>query len=232
MKVKQFRYAADNLGYLVYGQRAAIAIDGGAVEEILSFTAASGLEIRFVTNTHTHSDHTCGNKALLKNSNARFINTEQLYDMEYIELEDTTINVYHTPGHTTDSFCFYFDKILISGDTLFNGKVGRCFSEDLSGFLASINILMNLPRKTIIYAGHDYVKEYMETAGSIEPDNPYINDFLEKYDSEHVFSRLKDEFLINPCLRFNDPKMITILKKKGLPVETEYQRWESITSIV
>ena len=232
MQIKQFRYAADNLAYLIYGQSSAIVIDGGAVDKILSFVTAYGLEIKFVTNTHTHADHTCGNKVLLEKSNAKFIDTERLYDMQYIDMENTRIKIYHTPGHTTDSFCFYFDKILISGDTLFNGKTGRCFSGDLNGFLASIKMLMNLPRETIIYAGHDYVKEYMKTAKSIDPDNPYIDDFLEKYDSAHVFSILRDEFLINPCLRFNDPKMITILEKKGLPVETEYQRWESITSIV
>jgi hydroxyacylglutathione hydrolase len=37
MKVKQFRYSADNLGYLVYGKKEAMAIDGGAVDEMLAF---------------------------------------------------------------------------------------------------------------------------------------------------------------------------------------------------
>ena len=232
MQVKQFRYAADNFGYLVYDQKAAIVIDGGAVEEILLFASSRNLKIEYVTNTHTHPDHTSGNRSLIKNSGAEFIDTQQLYDLRQIALEDTGINIYHTPGHTTDSFCFYFDKILISGDTLFNGKAGRCFSGDLRAFLASLKMLINLPPDTIIYSGHDYVEEYMETAKRIEPANPYIDEFLEKYDSKHVFSRLKDEFLINPCLRFNDPKMIAILKKKGLPEETEYKRWESIMSIV
>lgn len=232
MQVKQFRYASDNLGYLVYGKKAALVIDGGAVDEILLFAATSDLKIEFVTNTHTHPDHTCGNRSLLKNSDAEFIDIQQLYQMKFIELEGFRIEIYHTPGHTADSFCFYFNKTLISGDTLFNGKAGRCFSGDLKKFLTSIKILMNLPSETIIYAGHDYVEEYIETARSIEPDNPYLDEFLENYDPGHVFSILKDEFLINPCLRFNDPKMTAILEKKGLPSGSEYQRWISIMSVV
>jgi hydroxyacylglutathione hydrolase len=31
LKVKQFHYGADNLGYLVYGAESAMAVDGGAV---------------------------------------------------------------------------------------------------------------------------------------------------------------------------------------------------------
>jgi len=34
MKVKQFRYGADNLGYLVYGAESGMAIDGGAADAI------------------------------------------------------------------------------------------------------------------------------------------------------------------------------------------------------
>ena len=37
LKVKQFRYGADNLGYLVYGAESAMAVDGGAADEILAF---------------------------------------------------------------------------------------------------------------------------------------------------------------------------------------------------
>ncbi len=37
IKIQQFRYSADNLGYLVYGEREAMAVDGGATGPILSF---------------------------------------------------------------------------------------------------------------------------------------------------------------------------------------------------
>jgi hypothetical protein len=58
MNIKQFRYAADNLGYLVYGDKTAIAVDGGAADKIISFVQNRNLELKYVTNTHSHMDHT------------------------------------------------------------------------------------------------------------------------------------------------------------------------------
>jgi len=68
MNIKQFRYAADNFSYLVYGQRFALAIDGGAVQEILTFVETHGLNLTDVTNTHSHPDHTAGTQELLDDS--------------------------------------------------------------------------------------------------------------------------------------------------------------------
>lgn len=64
MKVKQFRYSIDNLGYLVYGLKSAMAVDGGAVGEILDFVRIHNLHLKYVTNTHSHMDHTVGNQGL------------------------------------------------------------------------------------------------------------------------------------------------------------------------
>ncbi len=232
MNLKQFRYSADNLGYLIYGKKTAVAVDGGDVEAILSFINTTGLELKYVVNTHTHPDHTTGNRDLVKKTGAEFLAIPDLIKKKIIELEGGKINIYHTPGHSEDSIVFHFDDFLVAGDTLFNGKVGRCFTGDLKGFLSSIKKLLELPDQTLIYAGHDYVEEYIDTAESIEPDNPHIAGYLEKYDPDHVVSTLAEELNVNPTLRFNDDKMIAILKKKGLPAETEYDRWKSVMSIV
>lgn len=232
MKVKQFRYSADNLGYLVYGTKDAVAIDCGAVEAILSFIKANTLELKIVTNTHSHADHTSGNRKTLKRSNAVYIDTQTLYEKKNINIEGEKLKILHTPGHTLDSFCFLAGNMLISGDTIFNGKVGRCFSGDMEGFLKSIKKILELPKNTIIYGGHDYVKEYMDVAKQIEPDNKNIDLYLKKYNPEHVSSNLGEELKVNPSLRFNDSKMVSVLKQKNLPVKTEFERWCSIMQIV
>ena len=232
MNVRQFQYFEDNLGYLVYGKEDAIAVDGGAVDEILSFVESKGLKLKYVVNTHTHPDHTSGNKSLIDKTGAVFISIDTLINNKEIELEKEKIVICHTPGHSNDSIIFYFDNILLTGDTLLNGKAGRCFTGDLKGFLKSIKHIMTFPENTLIYGGHNYVEEYMETAIKIEPDNKYIDDYVEKYDPLHVYSTLEEELKVNPSLRFNDKKMITILKSRDLPTETEYDRWSSIVRIV
>ncbi|TFB24091.1 MBL fold metallo-hydrolase [Filobacillus milosensis] len=67
--------------------------------------------------------------------------------------------VFHTPGHSPGSISLWFenDNILIAGDTLFNGSIGRT---DLpfgnhQQLIESINEkIMSLPDDTIVYSGH------------------------------------------------------------------------------
>lgn len=232
MNIQQFRYGADNLGYLLFGEKTAIAIDGGATSAITDFLKQHGLSLSYVLNTHTHPDHTTGNGPLIQQTGAETIDIQTLVQKGAIELEGTLIRVYHTPGHSADSIVFHFNNILVSGDTLFVGKVGRCFTGDLKGFLASVKRLMALPPETVIYPGHDYVEEYLNTAKTIDPDNPHIDAFLKTYTPDHVYSTLADEFKINPTLRFNAPAIINRLKAEGLPHENEYDRWASVISLV
>jgi hydroxyacylglutathione hydrolase len=231
LKVKQFRYSADNLGYLVYGAASAMAIDGGAVEAILGFLAEHRLTLRYVANTHNHPDHTGGNGALLAGSQARLVTGTDLSDGARIGLDTGNILIIHTPGHTEDSLCYYTDEALISGDTLFNGTIGNCFSGDLAGFYRSVKKLMELPDETLVYAGHDYVRDSLAFAKRLEPDNRAIGDFLSRYDRRHVVSTVAEEKQINPYFRFNEPGIVNLLARLDLRRQTEWERWQSLMSI-
>jgi hydroxyacylglutathione hydrolase len=231
LKVKQFRYGADNLGYLVYGTDSGMAIDGGATAPILSFLGERRLSLLYVANTHRHEDHTSGNKPLLAASHARLLSGAELRDGSEIALGGQKIRIIHTPGHTDDSRSFYTGKALIAGDTLFNGTIGNCFSGDLEGFFRSIRTLMALPDETIVYAGHDYVRDSLAFARRLEPANRVIGDFLRRYNPDHVYSTLGEERKINPYLRFNEPATATLLTRLGLPRSTEWERWQSLMSI-
>lgn len=231
MKVKQFRYSMDNFGYLIYGQEAAIIVDGGAVDALLAFIDDHDLALRYVVNTHDHQDHTVGTQAILDRTDAQYLDNNTLRAEGTVTLENETIRVYHTPGHTGDSVSFHVDNFLIAGDTLFNGTVGNCFTGDLKAFYDSIKMLLALPDETIVYAGHDYVEDSIAFAKSIEPENEDPDRFMETYDPAHVRSTLGVERKINPFLRFNEPAIISYLEKKGLPVGTELERWESVMTL-
>lgn len=231
MNIRQFQYASDNLGYLLHGDRSALAIDGGAVDAILRYVDQNGLKLTHVTHTHLHPDHTSGTRELLDRSGAELLDGEFLNTHAELELDGMTLRVYATPGHTDDSMTFHAGNCLITGDTLFNGTVGNCFSGDLKAFYRSVKFLMAFPGDTVIYAGHDYLKYAMSFSRIIEPDNPDIDPYLQAYDPSHVFSHLADELKVNPYLRFNNDRFIEVLRKKNLPVATEYERWESVMSL-
>jgi hydroxyacylglutathione hydrolase len=231
VKLEQFFYGGDNLGYLLYTDKLAAAIDGGAVDEILDFTRQHDLRLAWATNTHAHGDHTTGTQRLVAASGAEYLDHHKYTEGQSLDLDGESVTVRLTPGHTMDSVCFAADDFLVTGDTLFNATVGNCFSGDLKAFYRSIQKLIRYPGTTRIYAGHDYVKASLAYARLLTPDNKAIDAYAARYNKTHVVSTLDEELTVNPFLRFNDPAIIDVLKAQKLPVKTEYQRWESIMSI-
>ena len=230
LNIEQFRYG-DNLAYLLYGNTEAMAIDGGAWQEILDFLKRHSLTLKYVTNTHRHYDHTPGDDHLLQKTKAAFLDCTGFADNEEILIDGEAVVVYRTPGHSKDSVCFHAGNNLITGDTLFNATVGNNFSGDLKGFFNSIRRLMSLPDDTRVFAGHDYVHDSLAFARHLEPDNPDIESFRQSLDPDFLYSTLAEERKINPYLRFNEEPIIKLIKAHHLPHVTEWERWQSLMSI-
>ncbi|NOX33220.1 MAG: hydroxyacylglutathione hydrolase [Deltaproteobacteria bacterium] len=231
MFIKQFKYSADNLGYLVYSTKQGAAIDAGGVEDTLAFAKKNNITIKYVTNTHSHYDHTPGNEAMLRKTGALFIDCKKIKSDRIFHLDREILEVFPTPGHTDDSVTFKADDFLVTGDTLFNGTVGNCFSGDFNAFFKSLKRLISLPKDTRIYGGHDYVVESMEVAKSIEKDNSYIDEYIKNYNPGLIVSTLDDELKANPYIRFNTPGMIKLLQERNMPADTEQARFNSIMEI-
>lgn len=100
---------------------------------------------------------------------------EFLTDGQTLPYLDGSFRVIATPGHTEGSCCYYAEAehILFSGDTLFQGSVGRTDlpSGRASAISASIREkLFVLPDKTLVLSGHG-----METTIEEEKqNNPYV----------------------------------------------------------
>lgn len=69
-----------------------------------------------------------------------------------------SLKILPTPGHTPGSVCFYFpeDKVLFSGDTLFQMGYGRTDlpGGDIQQLWHSLDLLLALPPETVVYPGH------------------------------------------------------------------------------
>lgn len=96
-------------------------------------------------------------------------------DGDKIVLGNSTIEVIHTPGHSLGGVCFYLpeERKLITGDTLFNGSIGRT---DLPGgnyetlIKSILSRIIPLGDKITIYPGHGDDS----TIGFEKNNNPFL----------------------------------------------------------
>jgi hydroxyacylglutathione hydrolase len=165
-----------------------IVIDpGGPAEPLLESAKASGIaKIKLIVNTHSHVDHIAGNKFMQDATGAPIaIHEAEANDLEHpnmamlmmfnakpspppsvllkegdkITFGKQSVQVIHTPGHTTGGICLYWPGYVITGDTLFVSGVGRT---DLPGGSyqvledSIVNKLFKLPDDTIVLPGHNY----------------------------------------------------------------------------
>jgi glyoxylase-like metal-dependent hydrolase (beta-lactamase superfamily II) len=101
---------------------------------------------------------------------------ENLSDGLLVGLDRYPAQVLHTPGHTQGSVCLHFAplKMLIAGDTLFAGSIGRT---DLPGgnsrqIIDSIHSrLLALPDETKVLPGHGP----STTIGAERKSNPFLH---------------------------------------------------------
>ena len=94
-----------------------------------------------------------------------------------VALGDATFRVLHVPGHSPGSVAFYCEAegVLIGGDVLFAGSIGRTdlWQGSLDVLLASIrDEVLTLPDDTTVYAGHGP----STTVGAERRTNPFLRD--------------------------------------------------------
>jgi hydroxyacylglutathione hydrolase len=100
---------------------------------------------------------------------------EVLTDGRRVGLDNYPAHVLHTPGHTQGSICLYFAplKMVLAGDTLFAGSIGRT---DLPGgdseqIIDSIHSrLLTLPDDTKVVPGHGPIT----SIGAERISNPFL----------------------------------------------------------
>lgn len=108
---------------------------------------------------------------------------DALQDGDLISLAGFDIKAIHTPGHTAGGTCYHFMNygVLISGDTLFYGTIGRADlpTGDFSVLLDSVkNKLAILDEETLVLPGHGQ----STTIGYEKINNPYITGDEELWD--------------------------------------------------
>jgi hydroxyacylglutathione hydrolase len=172
-----------NFAYLVADEetRQAALVDPGADAFVLvEHVRRLGLTLEYVFNTHGHSDHTAASAAVCRLTGARLAAFARgdvpLSDGDSLTVGRLSLQVIHTPGHTPDSICLLVEGNLITGDTLFVGKVGGTDDETsaLTEHDSLRRKLCSLPPATIVWPGHDYGVRPSSSIGCELKENPFL----------------------------------------------------------
>ena len=176
---------------------------GDDIPTILSVLDKHNLTVKQIVITHSHIDHIAGAQRLKRLTGAPILYNQNdlplvkmmdvqagwlgiptpevlppddtLDDGKRIAIIGLTGSILHTPGHTQGSVCLYLpdQTLLLAGDTLFAGSVGRT---DFPGgntqkLLASIHDrLLTLPDEVTVIPGHGP----RTSIGAERDSNPFL----------------------------------------------------------
>ena len=186
MIFNQIQQHGDNFTYLIADEKtkeAAIVDSSYNAEEIIKILKTQNLRLKYVINTHGHSDHTAGNTELKSIFGAKIVADKLskvncdvwVEDGDVIKIGPISLKIIYTPGHTVDSICILVDnQKLLTGDTLFVGECGRT---DMPGgnsksmYDSLFNKILELEDSIEVYPGHDYGSTPTSTIGRERKSN-------------------------------------------------------------
>jgi len=184
-------------------REAIVVDPGDDIPRIVALLVKHRLTVQQILITHAHIDHIAGAARLKQITGAPILYNprdlplvkmmeqqagwlgvatpevhapdDTLEDGRVIAMTGVSGNILHTPGHTQGSVCLYLpaEHLLLAGDTLFAGSVGRT---DLPGgdsemLIRSIHDkLLVLPDDTIVVPGHGSTT----TIGEERDSNPFL----------------------------------------------------------
>ncbi len=212
----------------------ALAVDPLDHRKCLAAARDKGWEITQILNTHEHSDHTGGNRAMIAATNATLLAHANAKDKipgidrgldagDVIKVGKTVeLEALDTPGHTMSHVCLLSHTAtptLFCGDTLFNAGAGNCHGGGHPSELYDTfaNQLAQLPDETLIYPGHDYIANNLGFTLDREPDNQQAKQLLEEIRDQNpdqaLVSKLGQEKEINTFFRLHSPTIIARLRE-------------------
>jgi hydroxyacylglutathione hydrolase len=221
--------------------RTAAVIDPALSAPVLAVLDQEKVELVAIFNTHHHGDHIGGNLGLI----ARFpqaivyggaedrgrIPRQQVYlqDGDRVTFADRSALVFFVPGHTKAHIAYYFPAVddnpgeLFCGDTIFGGGCGRLFEGTPAQMLKSIDRLRQLPVDTRLWCAHEYTRNNLQFALTIEPENTDLQQRIQNIKKNKLISTIPStiglEQKTNPFLRWQQPAIQLALHSTD-PIQT------------
>ena len=240
MKITTIPILSDNYSYLIVDKdnKSCSAVDPASPEEIIPFLEKEKLDLKNILNTHYHSDHTAGNLELKEKYKCKIYGPDKekdqipgiditLKENDTLKINDYSVKIFETPGHTTGHIIYWFDKekVVFTGDTLFVLGCGKLFEGTPEIMWNSLLKIRNLPKETKIYCGHEYTRSNADFALTIEKNNNKLikrSDEINKLIDGNCFTvptTVKKEIETNPFLRADNNNIKKDLEMDSASIE-------------
>jgi sulfur dioxygenase len=156
------------------------------VERYLQLIKELDLRLVKAVDTHLHADHITGLGALRDHTHCITVMGEmskadvvsmRLADGDKLTIEGVALEAIYTPGHTDDSYSFWMNDRVFTGDTLLIRGTGRTDFQNgdpRAQYDSIFNRLLKLPDETLVYPAHDYKGETVSTIGEEKAFNPRL----------------------------------------------------------
>jgi hydroxyacylglutathione hydrolase len=185
MFFKQIQRHSDNFTYIIADEEtkeAAVVDSSYNADEIIKTIKTQKFQLKYIINTHWHSDHTAGNIELQSIFGAKIVANKQskihpdltVDENDILSVGKISLKIIYTPGHTVDSICLLVNnQKLITGDTLFVGECGRTDfpGGNTKSMYESLHRLQELNDDIEVYPGHDYGLKQSSTIGEEKKSN-------------------------------------------------------------
>jgi len=187
-----------------------------SADELIAYIHAQELTIQWILESHAHADHlsaapylknSLGGKIAIGshikdvqnvfkgifNMETEFAVDGSQFDQllsegDKINIGNTPIEVWHTPGHTPACLSFKIEDTIFVGDTMFMPDFGTARTDFPGGnaatLFASIKRILSLPASTRIFTGHDYMADgrdhyaWESTVAQQKKSNIHVNDLI------------------------------------------------------
>lgn len=231
MRVVPVRQLTDNYAYLVIDEHDGVAgvVDVAEAGPVIDVAAGEGVEIIAILSTHHHPDHVGGNEdliAALRPAAPRVYGyhadagripgiTDPLEDGQELGVGTLRARAIFIPAHTRGHLAYYFESeaAVFTGDTLFAGGCGRLFEGDAAQMKSSLERLAALPDDTSVYCGHEYTRNNLAFAATLEPGNTDLTRRRAEVEAllvaglPSVPTTIAIEKATNPFLRTESPEL-------------------------
>ncbi len=207
-------------------------VDPAEAAPAIAAIDALGGKLDYIFLTHHHGDHIDGVPELVERYHPAVIGNagdahrlpkldNAVHEGDLVNFGAAKARVIDAPGHTLGHIAYYIADggILCCGDTMFSLGCGRLFEGTPADMFGSLQKFADLPKDTLVCAGHEYTQSNAKFALAMDPDNEALKTRADEVTRLRAAGqatlpvKLATELATNPFLRAPDAETLGNLRK-------------------